>query len=233
MRRYGVREIQAYDPVFCPELIPQWSDHRPMIGFLGGTPVSVADVGNGDPALQRWISDGHPPIYFGFGSMPVPDPEALVVSIDKVCAALGERALVSAGWNHFDGAGNDRVRIVGPVDHSAVLPQCRAVVHHGGAGTTSAALRAGKPSLVCWVGSDQPFWGSQLERLGAGASMRLSGMDASSLERHLRTVLDPECARRAEVLARRLITPESAVGQAADLIESAVVSCSSTTVPAR
>jgi UDP:flavonoid glycosyltransferase YjiC (YdhE family) len=233
MSRYGVREIQVYDPVFCPELAAQWGDRRPMVGFLGGAPVAGTADGNTDAALQAWISAGPPPIYVGFGSMPVPDPDALVSTIGQVCGGLGERALVSAGWNDFDGAGSDSVRVVGPVDHNKVFPQCRAVVHHGGAGTTSAALRAGKPSLVCWVGSDQPFWGAHLERLGAGASMRLAGLDAPSLDRHLRTVLSPECALRAEELATRLITPESAVGRVADLIESAVTNRSSTNVPGR
>ena len=161
------------------------------------------------------------------------DPGALVMAIGRACRGVGERAVVSAGWNDFDVSSDDTVRIVGQVDHRTVLPACRAVVHHGGAGTTSAALRAGKPAVVCSVGSDQPFWGAQLERLGVGASMTLSQLDAHSLEDRLRTVLDPQYTRRANAVAAQLISPEKAATAAADLIEASVTDWSPAVVTSR
>lgn len=223
MADYGAVEIQAYDPLFCPNLPPVWGERRPLVGFVG----LPEDLRNriGADALDRetdnWIENGTPPIYFGFGSMPVRDPAALLETIGKVCAALGERALVCAGWNDFEQVSSDRLRVVGAVDHDRTFARCRVVVHHGGAGTTATSLRAGKPALVCWVGSDQPFWGRQLERLGVGVSTRLKGIDVPELTEKLRAVLSEAFADRAKKLGSCLLAPEQATSAAADLIEDA------------
>jgi UDP:flavonoid glycosyltransferase YjiC (YdhE family) len=232
MRKYGAREIQAYDPLFCADLAEEWGADRPMVGFVG-LGDSACEWSEDAEGLRDWMAEGTPPIYFGFGSMPVADPGALVMAIGRACRGVGERAVVSAGWNDFDVSSDDTVRIVGQVDHRTVLPACRAVVHHGGAGTTSAALRAAKPAVVCSVGSDQPFWGAQLERLGVGASMTLSQLDAHSLEDRLRTVLDPQYTRRANAVAAQLISPEKAATAAADLIEASVTDWSPAVVTSR
>ncbi|PRC55869.1 glycosyltransferase, partial [Mycobacterium sp. ITM-2017-0098] len=84
---------------------------------------------------------------------------------------LGERALICSGaWDAGDGASADHVRVVKSVNHSAVFPRCRAVVHHGGAGTTAAGLRAAAPTFVLWIGAEQPIWAAQVKRLGVGTS---------------------------------------------------------------
>ena len=232
MARYGAREIQAYDPLFCGDLVEEWGDARPMVGFVGLVD-SASGWSEDDERLQDWIAASTPPIYFGFGSMPVDDPDALVTAIGRACRGVGERAVISAGWNDFEVSSDDTVRVVGQVDHRTVLPACRAVVHHGGAGTTSATVRAGKPAVVCSVGSDQPFWGAQLERLGVGTAMPLSKLDAQSLERRLRTVLDPEYTRRADAVAAQLITPGDAAAAAADLVEASVADWSPAVVTSR
>ncbi|MFC6010644.1 glycosyltransferase [Nocardia lasii] len=214
-------EIQAYDPALCPELVAEWARARPFVGFLGLSGEQRRRIGadTDDSALLDWIEQGSAPVYFGFGSMPVPDPVGVVGAIVAAGERLGVRALISTGWADLPPVESADVRVVGAVDHETILPRCRAAVHHGGAGTTAAALRAGIPSLVCWVGSDQPYWGAQCARHGVGASMRLKGLTTESLVAELTTVLAPECARRAEVLARQLITPEEAVARCADLVE--------------
>lgn len=83
-------------------------------------------------------------------------------------------------------AGDD-VFFTDTVDHHAVLGRCAAAVHHGGAGTTALALRHGIPSVICWFGADQPFWGAQLRRAGAGVTMPVTRLTADSLENALRT----------------------------------------------
>ncbi|MGU3431569.1 glycosyltransferase [Actinomycetes bacterium M1A6_2h] len=225
----GGLEIQAYDPALCPDLAADWAAHRPFVGFLDLDPELRASIGDGaehDDETESWIAQGLPPIYVGFGSMPVPDPAALVRTISASCAALGERALISMGWNEF-GATNqqdDRVRVVGAVNHDRLFPLCRAVVHHGGAGSTAAGLRAGKPTLVCWVSSDQPFWGSRVTRLGLGASTPLRGMTVETLTTGLRTVLSPETGVAAATFAQSMVTPQDAAGRTADLVEAQAAS---------
>jgi UDP:flavonoid glycosyltransferase YjiC (YdhE family) len=222
-RAYGAVEIQAYDPVFCPDLPRVWGARRPLVGFIdlpAGLRVRIGadDV---DPVTDTWIDSGSPPIYFGFGSMPVPDPAALLTAIDEACETLGQRALVCAGWNDFDAISTERMRVVGTIDHDRVFTRCRAVVHHGGAGTTSAAVRAGKPALVCWLGSDQPFWGLQLERMGAGASTPLKALDVDVLKENLEVILGDAYAERAAEVASCLIPADHAAAGAVDLIENA------------
>ncbi|SKT57699.1 putative glycosyltransferase GtfA [Mycobacteroides abscessus subsp. abscessus] len=96
----------------------------------------------------------------------------------------------------------------------------RAIVHHGGSGTTAASLRAGVPTLILWTVGDQPFWGNQLRRMGVGASRRFSTTTRDSLVSDLRTILTPECAARARAIAPHMSKPHDSVSKAADLLEA-------------
>src|SRR5207302_275964 len=114
----------------------------------------------------------------------------------------GERALVCAGWADFSDAPHfDHVKVVSEVNYAAVFPASRAVVYHGGSGTTAAVLRAGVPALVLWTAGDQPHWGAQLKRLKVGTARRFSATTQESLVADLRTILAPEYAARARELA--------------------------------
>jgi UDP:flavonoid glycosyltransferase YjiC (YdhE family) len=107
------------------------------------------------------------------------------------------------------------------VNHSKVFPACRAVVHHGGAGTTAAGVRAGVPTVVLWVSADQPVWAAQINRMKVGVAQRFSRTSARSLTKALRTALSPECQERARVAAT-LVTPAArSVSTAVDLLEAA------------
>ena len=122
-----------------------------------------------DDEVASWIAAGTPPIFFGFGSMPVESPADTIDMIAGACAQLGERALVGAGWSDFNRVPHfEHVKVVGAVNHAAILPTCRAVVHHGGAGTTAAGLRAGVPTLILWWSGDQPYWAAAVKRTESG-----------------------------------------------------------------
>ncbi|WP_072807502.1 glycosyltransferase [Rhodococcoides yunnanense] len=226
IEQYGGIEIQAYDGNLFPGLRAEWGTARPFVGFLELPPVHPplgADLGAGSP-LREWIDSGDAPLYFGFGSMPVRDPEALIESITEACAATGHRALVSSGWSAIPERLNagSRVAIVGPVDHGSVFPLCRAVIHHGGAGTTAAGIRAGRPTMVCWFSADQPFWGTAVTRVGAGLSTQFARLDGPTLTEALGTLLSDETSYRAQQLAATTTHPHDAVRAAADLAERAV-----------
>lgn len=253
LRDAGAVEVQAYDPALAPGLVDEWGPRRPLTGFLAlddAARARLGEAGSGagggadasadsTAGLGAWLDDGEPPVYVGFGSMPVADPRALLAAVDAACAELGVRALVSAGWNDFSGsdggadrpgAGSDgaaratgpdpdRVRVVGAVDHAAVLPRCRAAVHHGGAGTTAAALRAGLPAVVGWYSADQPMWGDLLRGAGVGVARRASTLTQPGvLTGALAEVLDETTAARAAALGARLVPPDRAVAAAADAI---------------
>lgn len=214
----GALEIQAYDPQFFPGLAEDWAGHRPLIGGLTLQLHTAVDA-----EVTSWIADGTPPIYFGFGSMPVESPAAALAMISATCAALGERALICSGvWDVDDVALPEHVKIVRSVNHAAVFPRCRALVHHGGAGTTAAGLRSGVPTLVLWVGAEQPIWADQVTRLEVGIAQRFSSVTTDSLRAGLAKVLQPRYAERARTVAGRMTPPEVAVTTAADLLEGAV-----------
>jgi UDP:flavonoid glycosyltransferase YjiC (YdhE family) len=216
----GALEIQAYDELFFPGLASEWGDSRPLVGTM--TLELSTDI---DDEVASWIAAGTPPIYFGFGSMPVQSPTDAVTMITDACAEVGERALICSGvWDLSklsDMSRSDHTKLVPAVNHAAVFPLCRAVVHHGGAGTTAAGVRAGVPTLVLWVGADQPFWGKQINRLKVGKSLRFSRTTRDSLRDALRSILAPPYVSRARDVATRLTKPAVSVATAADLLESA------------
>jgi UDP:flavonoid glycosyltransferase YjiC (YdhE family) len=111
------------------------------------------------------------------------------------------------------------VKLVGLVNYAAVLPACRAAVHHGGAGTTAAVLRAGIPSLILWDVADQPIWAAQVKRLKVGSARRSSRITRKSLAADLRSILAPPYVARAREIATRMTKPGESVAAAADLLE--------------
>ena len=141
--------------------------------------------------------------------------------ISSVCAKLGERALICAAGTEFSNvADSERVKVVGVMNYAAALPTCRAFVHHGGAGTTNAGLRAGLPTLILWTLPDQAAWGARVKRLKVGAGRRFSATTGKSFLADLRTVLDPQCLTRARALSTRMTPSAESVAAAADLVES-------------
>ena len=108
------------------------------------------------------------------------------------------------------------------MNHAAIFPACRAVVHHGGAGTTAAGMRAGIPTLILWIGADQPIWAAQVKRLKVGSARRFSTTTQESLVADLRSILAPQYVTRAREIATRMTKPADGVTAAADLLERTV-----------
>jgi UDP:flavonoid glycosyltransferase YjiC (YdhE family) len=216
----GSLEIQAYDELFFPGLAAEWTQcngQRPFVGALTMTMPTDAD-----DEISSWCAAGQPPIYFGFGSMPVRSFGATVEMISAACAELGERALIYVGANDTGNTSqSDHVKIAGPMNHAAIFPACRAVVHHGGAGTTAAGMRAGVPTLILWVTADQPIWAAQVKRLRVGSARRFSGTTKDSLVAELRRILTAQYVARAREIVTHMTEPEESVTAAANLLEKA------------
>lgn len=215
--RQGAPEIQAYDPALFPGIAQEWKVQRPFVGALS---MQLHTEPNAE--LDEWIAAGTPPIYFGFGSTPVQSPAETVEMIADVCAELGERALVYSPAGATLAGQPEHVKRVGLIDYSTVLPQCRAVVHHGGAGTTAAGLRAGMPTMILWDVADQPIWAAAVQRVKVGTAKRFAHVKRKSLLRGVKTILQPEYAARAREISTRMSNPANAVATAADLLEEAV-----------
>jgi UDP:flavonoid glycosyltransferase YjiC (YdhE family) len=215
----GSLEIQAYDEVCFPGLAAEWAKWDGQRPFVGALTMELPT--DADEEVVSWIAAGTPPIYFGFGSMPVESPANTLAMIGAACAQLGERALVCAGWSDFSGVAHfEHVKVVGAVNHAAIFPVCRAVVHHGGAGTTAAGLRAGVPTLILWMLGDQPLWGAVVKRLNVGTARRFSSITRESLVADLRSILAPQYVARAREIATWMTKPAESVTAAADLLEN-------------
>ncbi len=216
----GSLEIQAYDAACVPGLEREWakwSKQRPFVGAL-----TLESETKADDAVAAWIADGTPPICFATGSIPVESPTELIEMISAACAELGERALVCFGGTDFSGVPEfEHVKMVGAANYREVFPACRAVVHHGGSGTTAASLRAGRPVLILWSSADQPYWGNQVKRLKVGSARRFSAVSRKSLVADLRRILAPDYAVRAREFAARVTPTSESVAKTADLFEAA------------
>jgi UDP:flavonoid glycosyltransferase YjiC (YdhE family) len=217
----GSLEIQAYDEVCFPGLAAEWAKwdgQRPFVGAL--TLESPTDA---DEEVLSWIAAGTPPIFFGFGSISVESAADMLAMIDEACAQLGERALVcSAGTDFGQVPRFDHVKVVSTVNFAAIFPACRAVVHHGGSGTTAAGLRAGVPTLILSTDLDQTLYGAAVKRLKVGTARRFSTTTQESLVADLRTTLAPQYATRAREIATRMTKPAESIAATADLVENFV-----------
>jgi UDP:flavonoid glycosyltransferase YjiC (YdhE family) len=214
----GSLEIQAYDDICFPGLAAEWSKWEGQRPFVGALTIDAPT--DADDEVGSWIAAGTPPIFFGFGSIPVNSPADALNMIAGACGALGERALVCAGWSDFGNVPNfDHVKVVSAVNYPAIFPQCRAVVHHGGAGTTAASLRAGVPTLILWMADVQVVWGAAVKRLKVGTSRRFSATTEKTLVADLSTILGSRYSARAREIAARMSNPAESVAAAADRVE--------------
>ncbi|MFI6823440.1 glycosyltransferase [Micromonospora sp. NPDC050187] len=154
--------------------------------------------------LVDFLQAGPPPVFVGFGSM-TPTHERLDDIVAAAVKRAGVRAVVQSGWAELEPAGDDTL-LVGDLPHDWLFPRTAAVVHHAGAGTTGAGLRAGVPAVPVPVLVDQPFWAARLHRLGvAPPPLPIHELTTDTLTDALRSCLGRStCRDRAAELARRV-----------------------------
>jgi UDP:flavonoid glycosyltransferase YjiC (YdhE family) len=214
----GSLEIQAYDEVCFPGLAAEWAEWNGRRPFVGALTMELPT--DADDDVASWVAAGTPPIFFGFGSIPVECPAETLAMIAGACAQLGERALVCAGWSDFSGLPDyDHVKVIAAVNFAAIFPLCRAVVHHGGSGTTAIGLRAGIPTLALSRDVPQTIWGAAVKRLRVGTTRRFSDTSRDSLVADLRTILSPDHVVRAREIATQMTKPADSVVAVADALE--------------
>ncbi|WP_431856187.1 glycosyltransferase [Azospirillum sp.] len=220
----GPRMMREEPPLLyahSPQVLPKPADWP---AFCQVTGFWFLDEGAGwEPpvSLRRFLDDGPPPVYVGFGSMGGYDPAATTA---LVLEALGDRrAVLSAGWGGLDATAlPPTVYGLEAAPHDWLFPRMAAVVHHGGAGTTAAALRAGVPGFVVPFLGDQPFWGARVHALGVGpAPLSRAELTPSRLAAALALMDDPDMRARAVDLGAR-IQAEDGVATAVRILEAAV-----------
>jgi vancomycin aglycone glucosyltransferase len=196
----------AADPILCPS--------------KGMTDLDVVQTGAwllrddrplGDE-LDAFLEAGEPPVYVGFGSMAAHAPKDIARTVVEACRAHGRRVLLSRGWAGFNLAdeGEDWF-VVGEVNQQALFPRVAAIVHHGGAGTTTAAARSGTPQLVVPLIADQPYWASRVAALGIGAAHERATPTVDSLGAALEIAFSPETRAQAAKVGGEIRTDGATV----------------------
>ena len=210
-------------PVLCgvsPLVVPRPADWPAHVQLTG--PWGLEPTGRVDADLAAFLDAGPPPVWVGFGSMEVDDPTVLAGQVVAAARAAGVRVVVQ-GLPVGDLLRGHDVCVVGEADHASVFPRMAAVVHHGGAGTTAAAMRAGVPSVVCPFFGDQPYWAARAHAIGvAPAPLPQKKLTATRLASAIRQATqNPTIRETARTLGTALRTEDGA-GRAADLIEAHV-----------
>jgi vancomycin aglycone glucosyltransferase len=209
--RDGIAHVLSPRPVLAVDapLAPLPGDCAPAVAQIpclhprGGEPLPEK--------LLQFLAAGPAPVYFGFGSMPDADPRATTGLLLAAIERIGCRALISRGWAELGaGALPEHVAVVGDVDHARLFARTAAVVHHGGAGTTHSAARAGVPQIVVPHLLDQFYFALRAHELGVAPPMLARRkLTATALAERVSAALDNELlAERAAELSRRLAALE-------------------------
>ena len=211
------RTILAADPDLGP--LP----HDAPKGAMTTDAWVLEEPGALDARVEAFLQQGPAPIYIGFGSMIAPRACELVVQAVAAARAIGRRAVIAGGWAalqaHIQEA--DDVITLDNVPHSLIFPRVAAAVHHGGAGTTTAAARAGVPQILLPHILDQYYWAHRVEVLGLGPpALPIERVTVERLrDRMSRCVNDPFIQERVDRLAP-LVTARNGVTAAVEKIEA-------------
>lgn len=154
---------------FSPSLLPRPADWKSDTHVTGFWFLDQAQRWTPPADLIRFLDAGPAPIYIGFGSMPSTRPERMGRLVLEAVNKAGVRAILARGGDGLRLETQDpSVFVIEGAPHDWLFERVAAVVHHGGAGTTGAGLRAGRPTLICPFFGDQPFWGARVAVIGAG-----------------------------------------------------------------
>jgi UDP:flavonoid glycosyltransferase YjiC (YdhE family) len=192
---------------FSPSVVPRPADWPPELRVTGYWWPAPPDW-NPPQELTDFLDAGPPPVFVGFGSMAPGQGDRLAAIVLDAVRRAGVRAVLQAGWSGLAAAApHDDVLSIGEAPHEWLFPRMSTVVHHAGAGTTAAALRAGVPAVPVPVLADQPFWARRVHQLGAATRpLPLSALTAPRLAAALRAA--PSHTPGAQTLSTSLSTED-------------------------
>ncbi|KAH7129601.1 sterol glucosyltransferase [Dactylonectria estremocensis] len=180
-----------------------WGSHIDVCGFFFREPPNYTP----SPDLDEFLRNGPPPIYIGFGSIVIDDPERMSAMILEAVGTTGTRALISRGWSKLDGPESEKIMFLGDCPHEWLFQHVKAVIHHGGAGTTACGLLNGRPTTIVPFFGDQPFWGDMVAAAGAGPKpIPQKSLTVETLVRAIEFCLTPEAAKAAQGIKAKMET---------------------------
>ena len=194
---------------WSPGLFPKPADWGPEIDVCGYVFLDLASAFKPPDDLATFLEAGPPPVYIGFGSIVVDDPDAFTKLIFKAIEISGVRALVSKGWGGLGGEMDipENVFMLGNTPHDWLFPKVSAVVHHGGAGTTAIGLKCGRPTMIVPFFGDQEFWGAMVADAKAGARQCVpyKHLTAARLAEGIKECLLDESKENAAKIAESIV----------------------------
>ncbi|MFI2425379.1 glycosyltransferase [Streptomyces sp. NPDC018955] len=216
------RQEQANWPIlhgFSTALVPRPSDWRPGLDVVGNWWPHHDPAGRLPDKLEDFLSAGPRPVLVGFGSMASGDGERLSEIAVRALRRAGLRGVLQAGSAGLTADGED-VLTIGDVPHALLFPRLAAVVHHGGAGTSAAALRAGVPAVTVPVTADQPFWAGRLAAIGAAtAPVPFRSLTAERLADALHQVVKQQTYSRAAARTAQHMTTEDGARKTLETVQ--------------
>ena len=206
---------------FSPSVIPQPPDWEDNIHVTGYWFLDPSDDWTPSPALADFLQAGPPPIYIGFGSMSNRKPEETTNLVLKALSQSNQRGIILSGWGglHADNLPSS-VLMVDSVPFSWLFRRLAAVIHHGGAGTTAAGLRAGVPSVVIPFFGDQPFWGQRVAEMGVGPTpIPFRKLTVDRLTQAIQTAVNDQAMRQRAAYLGVKIQAEDGVTRAVAILQ--------------
>ncbi len=204
---------------FSPRVLPRPADWPPSAHVTGYWFLDHSASWQPPAALLQFLSDGPRAVYVGFGSLRPRSDHAFVMTLKHALAQTGQRAIL-AGLP--PAALPPSIFPLGDVPHDWLFPRMAAVMHHGGAGTTATALRAGVPQVVVPIGVDNFFWGRRMHELGVSAPpIPHRHLTSEHIVAALHSAFDPVVHARAAAIGE-YISAEHGVERAVQLIRQFV-----------
>lgn len=201
--------------IWSPQLVPKPEDWGPKVDVVGFCFLNLAEDFRPPESLLKWLEAGKAPIYVGFGSLPVQDPQGMTTIIVNAIKQTGQRGIINKGWG---GLGNlaepsDFIYTLDNCPHDWLFPRCAAVVHHGGAGTTAAGLKAGCPTTIVPFFGDQPFWGERVHARGLGPPpIPVDQFSLAKLVDAIQIMLNPQVKNNADAIAKAMENEDGVSG---------------------
>ncbi|MDO3385653.1 glycosyltransferase [Gilvimarinus sp. SDUM040013] len=219
---------------YSGELCPQPTDYASSVITTGFWFLDQKNSWTPPASLVKFLEHENPPVYIGFGSMALAEASELTSIIVDVLGQLNIRAVLATGWGGLQCTDqSSNIYTVESLPHDWIFPKVRAIVHHGGAGTLAAGLRAGKPTLICPIFGDQPFWGKLVHRMKLGPPpLKQTKIQRKNFGIALSDLIENRAYKINAEKISRLILAEGGVEYAVDLVEELVGAGSRNSGPA-
>lgn len=232
-RRVGISKRRLYSPfersplrpptpILCawsPIVVPPSSDWGSNVHVTGYFFGAIESNYRPDMELQSFLESGDPPICISFGSMVNREAERIDHIVRDALRQTKHRGIILAGWSGMVNHSSSDVLYIDSIPHQWLLPRCRMIIHHGGAGTTSAGLLAGIPNIVIPHTADQPFWGNRVHAIGAGPKpISVNKLSVSNLTHAILEANDSVLHKHVQHIGRAL-SNETGVEKAINQIE--------------